>query len=69
MPSKIENALSLFISVRKCLGSVLTLGLTFNFIQVKVKGRYASQSELYISKKIIVTQKCHCEVSIIIVMN
>ena len=35
MPSKLENALPLFISVRKLLGSVLTSGLTFNFTQVK----------------------------------
>ena len=52
MPSKLENALPLFISVRKWVGSVLTSGLTFNFTQVKVKGRYASQSELYILKKL-----------------
>ena len=66
MPSKLENALPLFISVRKLLGSVLTSGLTFNFTQVK--GRHASQTELYILRKIIFTQK-HCEVSIIITMN
>ena len=52
MPSKLENTLPLFISVRKWVGSVLTSGLTFNFTQVKVKGRYASQSELYILKKL-----------------
>ena len=46
MPSKLENALPLFISVRKLVGSVLTSGLTFNFTQVvKVKGRHASWSE------------------------
>ena len=67
MPSKLENTLPLFISVRKWVGSVLTSGLTFNFTQVK--GRHASQSELYILKKIILTQKRHCEVSIIIAMN
>ena len=69
MPSKLENALLLFISVRKWVGSVLTSGLTFNFIQFKVKGRHASQSELYILKKIILTQIRHFEVSIIIAMN
>ena len=37
MPSKLENALPLFISVRKWIGSVFTPGLTFNFTQVKVK--------------------------------
>ena len=37
MPSKLENALPLFISVRKWVGSVFTSGLTFNFTQVKVK--------------------------------
>ena len=42
MPSKLENDLSLFISVRKWVSSVLTSGLTFNFTQVKVKGRHAS---------------------------
>ena len=53
MPSKLENVLpALFISVRKLVGSVLTSGLTFNFTQVKVKGRHASQSELYILKKL-----------------
>ena len=52
MRSKLENALPLFISVRKWVGSVLTSGLTFNFTQVKVKGRHASQSELYILKKL-----------------
>ena len=67
MTSKLENALpALFISARKLVGLVLTSGLTFNFTQVKVKGRYASQSELYILKQIILTQKLHCEVSIII---
>ena len=51
MPSKIENALPLFISIRKWVGSVLTSGLTFNSTQVKVKGRHASQNELYVLKK------------------
>ena len=37
-------------SVRKWVGSVLTLGLTFNF--TRVKGRHPSQSELYILKKL-----------------
>ena len=69
MPSKLENTLTLFISVRKWVGSVLTSGLTFNFTQVKVKGRYHSQSEIWILKKIILTQKRHCEVSIILAMN
>ena len=69
MPSKLENPLPLFISVREWVGSVLTSDLTFNFTQVKVKGRHASQSELYILKKIILTQKHHCEVIIIIAMN
>ena len=45
MSSKPENALPLFISVRKWVGSVLTSGLTLNFTQVKVKGRHASQSD------------------------
>ena len=52
MPSKLENALPLFVSVRKWVGSVLASALTFNFTQDKVKGRYVSQSELYILKKI-----------------
>ena len=64
MPSKLENPFPLFISARKWVGLVLTSGLAFNFTQVKVKGRYASQSELYILKKIILTQKRHCEVII-----
>ena len=50
MSSKLEKALPLF-SVRKWVGSVLTSGLTFNFTQVKVKGKHASQSELYTVKK------------------
>ena len=37
MPSKPENALPLFISVTKWVGSVFTSGLTFKFTQVKVK--------------------------------
>ena len=37
MPSKLENALPLFISVKKWVDSVFTSGLTFNFTQVKVK--------------------------------
>ena len=37
MPSKLKTALPLFISVRKLVGSVLALGLTFNFTQVTVK--------------------------------
>ena len=69
MSSKLKNALPLFISVMKCVGSVLISGLTFNFTQVKVKGRHGSQSELYILKKIILIQKGHSEVSIIIAMN
>ena len=48
---------------------MFTSGLTFNFTQIKVKVSYASQSDLYILKKIILTQKHHCEVSIIIAMN
>ena len=68
MPSKLENALPLFIRVRKWVGSVLTSGLTFNFTPVKVNGRHASQSELKKNlKKIILTQKR--EVRIIIAMN
>ena len=67
MPSKLENPLPLFMSVSKWVGSVLTSGLTFNFTQVK--GRYALQSEFYILKKIILTQKRNFEVSIIIAMN
>ena len=59
----------MFIRVREWVGSVLTSGLTFNFNQVKVKGRHASHSELYILKKIILTQKRHCEVSVTIAMN
>ena len=57
MPSKLQNTSPLFISVRKWVGSVLTSGVTFNFTQVKVKGRHALQSELYILKKILLTQK------------
>ena len=69
MPSRLENALPLFISVREWIGSVLISGLTFNFIEVKVKGRHTAQSELFILKKDILTQKRHCEVNIIIAMN
>ena len=45
MSSKLENALPLFISVRKWVRPVLISGLTFNFTQTKVKGRHASQRE------------------------
>ena len=69
MPSKLENALLLFISVRKWVGSVLTPGRTFNFTQVKVKGRHGLRSELYILKKSSSLKKRHCEVSIFIAMN
>ena len=69
MPSKLENALPLFISVRKWVGSVFTSGLTFNFTQVKVKKAGMGHSERCILKKIIVAQKRHCEVSIIIAMS
>ena len=65
MQSKLENALPLFISVSKRVGSGLTSGLKFNFNQV----RHGSQSELYILKKIIITQKHHCEVSILRAMD
>ena len=37
MPSKLENTLPLFISVREWVGSALTSGVTFNFTQVKLK--------------------------------
>ena len=37
MPSKLENVLPLFISVRKWVGSMFTSDLTFNFTQVKAK--------------------------------
>ena len=38
MQSKLENALPLFISVRKLVGPVLTSGLTFNFtLKLKLK--------------------------------
>ena len=37
MPSKLELALPLFISVRKWVGSVFNSGFTFNFTEVKVK--------------------------------
>ena len=69
MTPKLKNALPLLISVRKWVGSLLTSGLAFNFTQVKVKGRHASQNELYILKTIILTKKHHYEVSIIIAMN
>ena len=65
MSSKLENALLLFISVRKWVSSVFTSGLTFNFLlKLKLKMRYASQSELYILKKLILTLKRYYEVSI-----
>ena len=65
----IENALLLFTSVREWVGSVLTSGLKINFTQVKIKGRHASQSEIYDLKKNYPHSKCHCEVSIIIALN
>ena len=65
MPSKLEKALPLFISVRKWVDSVFTSGLTFNFTQVKVK----KVGMPHRVRKIILTQKRYCEVSIIIVIN
>ena len=41
------------------------IGLTFNFTQVKVKGRHASQSELYVLKKIIVTQNATARLALL----
>ena len=37
MPSKLGNALPLFINVRKWIGLLLTSSLLHNFTQVKVK--------------------------------
>ena len=52
MSSKPENALPLFISVRKWVGSVLTSGLTLNFTQVKVNGMPHRVNFSYILKKL-----------------
>ena len=49
-----QKCLSIFIRVRKWVGSLLTSGLTFNFTQVK--GRHASKSDLYILKKLSYSQ-------------
>ena len=68
MPSKLENALPLFISVREWVGSVLTSGLTFNLLKLKLKVGMPHKVNFNL-KKIILTQKRHCEVSIIIAMN
>ena len=55
MPSKLENALPLFISVRKWVGSVFTSGITFNFTQVKVKkvGMSQSYSKSYLKFRLV----------------
>ena len=72
MPSKLENSLSLIISVSEWVGSVLSSGLTFNLTQLKLKLKLKvdmlTEQTLHV-KKIILTQKRHCEVSIIIAMN
>ena len=70
MPSKLENSLSLIISVSEWVGSVLSSGLTFNLTQLKLKLKVDMLTEQTLHvKKIILTQKRHCEVSIIIAMN
>ena len=72
MPSKLENSLSLIISVSEWVGSVLSSGLTFNLTQLKLKLKLKvdmlTEQTLHV-KKIILTHKRHCEVSIIIAMN
>ena len=65
MPTKLENALPLFISFRKWVGSVLTSGLTFNFTRVKVKGRHASQSELYILKNLSLLKNVNVKLALL----
>ena len=69
MPSKREKALPLFINDRKWVGSLFTSGLTFNFTQVKVKKAGMPHRVNLHLKKNILTQKCYCEISIIIAIN
>ena len=46
-----------------------TSGLSHNFTQVKVKEEYITKWTLPSKKIILVTQKCCCEVGIIIAIN
>ena len=59
----VEDSLPLFINVRKWVGSLSTLGLQNNFIQLNLKEVHlSSQNGLCIRKNVILlTQKCICE--------
>ena len=64
------NALPFFINVRKCVGSLFTSGLLHNFTLVKVKEVCLTEWTLHPKKRfILLTQKCYCEVGIIIAIN
>ena len=55
MPCHLSYKIHLIISARKLgRGSVLTSGVTFNFTQVKVKGRYEKLKKLSSLKNAIV---------------
>ena len=69
MPSKLENAFPLFINARKWVGSSFTSGLLHDLTQVKVKEVYHTEWTLHLKKFILPTQKCYCEVGIIIIIN
>ena len=52
MSSKLENVLPLFISASKWVGVQCSLQVLHLIFFNKVKGRYVSQSEPYILKKL-----------------
>ena len=69
MPSKLGNTLSLLANVRKWVGLLFTLVILHNMTQVKVKEICLTEWNLHLRKVILLTQKCYCEVAIIIAIN
>ena len=70
MSSKLGNALPLFIIfviVQECqVGSLFFSDLLHNFTQVKAKEICLTEWTLHLKKVFLLTQKCCCEVGIII---
>ena len=72
MPSKLGNALPLFIIIiiQGChVGPLITSGLLHNFTQVKVKKVCLTNSTLHLTNIILLTQNCYCEVGVIIAID
>ena len=66
MSSKLGNDLPLF---REWVGLLFTSGLLHNFKEVKVKEVCLREWTLHLKKFILLTQKCYCEVGIIIAIT